>query len=112
MKKVRKQDNVSRPDVRISDHAWQRMSRRGVVMDQIMFALQWGKRYHVGKALEYVVGRKVLQRAKKYGASVPKAEGLHVVVSKEDGKLTVVTVYKNRDMKRVKRHSEKRFYAC
>jgi hypothetical protein len=107
---MRKRFEPSKQKIILTSHALARMSARGVNNEQILFALMYGRRYYVNDAIEFVVGRKDLARAKKVGAVAVHIEGLHVVAAFESEGIHIITVYKNQDMKNVKRRSERRFY--
>ena len=96
----------------ITPHAWRRMSQRSINIRQIIVALNWGKMYYVHNAINFVMTKSILRRLTAKGIRIdPKVEGLHVVAKVSSSNYTIITVYKNKDIKAIKKHAQKRFYA-
>ena len=84
------------PGPALTDHAWQRMTSRGISSEAIRMALTYGRRLHLRGALYHVVGRREIDRHRRHGLDLSPAEGVHVVCSL-DGR--IVTVYRNRSLR-------------
>ena len=84
------------PGFKISRHAWERMSARGLSPRAINAALQYGRIVHTRGAEVYAIGHKEVQRFLKEDADLRKYAGVQVVCN-QDG--TVMTVYRNNDFR-------------
>ncbi len=80
----------------LSQHAWQRMSGRGLSPDAIQRVINFGRVAYVRGATIYAVGRKESARFKREGIDLSDVEGVQAVCS-EDG--VIITVYRNRDFR-------------
>ncbi|GGZ97346.1 hypothetical protein DC083_04920 [Ignatzschineria ureiclastica] len=90
----------------ITQHAYQRMSARGINEYGLKTVLAFGRKIYLKGAVYYVLGRKEIQ---KYGDQEPilkKLEGIQVVTSVEEEVYRVLTVFKNRDFSSLKKRSK------
>lgn len=93
------QASTSQPVVPLTEHAAVRMRQRGVASGAIDAAVSYGRHIHAKGVTYCVVGRKEVKRYAALGVDLSEAEGLQVLLS-SDG--AVVTVYRNRDLHRIK----------
>ncbi|MCW8884898.1 MAG: DUF4258 domain-containing protein [Motiliproteus sp.] len=89
----------------LTDHARQRMDQRGVSEQDVELALQFGRKVHSRRALFHVIGRKEI---KKLGDKHPELKGLDgvQVLTSEDGE-SVITVYRNHDLRAIRPNKRK-----
>lgn len=88
--------------VHLTRHAGLRASQRGVSIEAIDAALAWGREIHVGGGvLECRLDRRSVAQARRTGVDLKAFEGTIVIVSVRDGR--VVTAYRNRHPRRVRR---------
>lgn len=84
----------------LSEHASHRMCQRGLHDWQIELVLKYGRKIHSRRAVFHVVGRKEIQ---KYGAKIPELkelDGIQVVT--DSGNLSILTVYRNHDLRGIR----------
>ena len=82
----------------LTDHAWSRMTGRGIHADSVSRALEYGRATHVRGALIFAVGRKEVARGQRQGVDLRECEGIQVVCATDRN--VVLTVYRNRDFRR------------
>jgi hypothetical protein len=91
-----------RAGARVTAHAWQRMSARGVSPAAIDAALAWGRLGHeAGHATSHFLGRREVERAARLGVNIRHLEGL-VVLLAADG-ATILTTFRNRERRHRRR---------
>ena len=83
-----------------TNHAMERMARRGVTPSAVAMAFYYGRHVHVRNAGVYVIGRKEVARAREDGLNLDRYEGLQVICS-DTGE--VITTYKCRRFKEIMR---------
>jgi len=83
----------------LTDHCLARMRQRGITMEMVEFALQYGLEIWAQGSLYYFVGKR---HAKRFGKMAEKLEGLVVVI--ESRSRCIVTVFKNRRWTKKVRH--------
>jgi hypothetical protein len=89
----------SRAGVRVTAHAWQRMSARGISPAAIDAALAWGRVGHeLGHATSHFLGRREVERAARLGEDLSHLEGLVVLVAADGA--TILTTFRNRERRR------------
>lgn len=84
----------------ISLHAQRRMGLRGVSEREIELVLKYGRRIHSRRTVFHVIGRKEI---KKYASEYPELkelDGLHVLTVPQKG--TVLTAYRNHDLRHIR----------
>jgi len=91
-------------DYVLTQHAHQRMGMRGFSSADISLALAYGRKIHVRGAAIYAVGRKEISQCAEFGIDLSDLEGLQVVCA-NDG--TVMTVYRNRDFRKLRPKSRR-----
>lgn len=90
-------DNCGRhPGLRLTQHASVRLHSRRFSRDRVEMALGFGREIHVKGITFFVVGRKEVLAAREAGFDISKAEGMHVLCSREGA---IVTMYRNHDLK-------------
>jgi hypothetical protein len=90
-----------------SDHAVDRMSRRRIAPDLAQTVVALGREIHTRGATVYFIGRHEVEREKRTGIDLRSLEGLCVVCSREG---TVLTVYRNRQLRGLRRCQRGRNY--
>ncbi|MBP8300417.1 MAG: DUF4258 domain-containing protein, partial [Planctomycetes bacterium] len=80
----------------LSVHGWQRMCSRGLSTDEVDAVLAYGRVARVRGAVIHAVGRKEVERARRVGVDLSRAEGLHVLCAPNG---VIVTVYRNHDFR-------------
>lgn len=100
------QDLVS-PEYRfnLTGHAQQRMDQRGVSESVVEFVLEFGRKIYSNRALFHVIGRKEISKLEDQCPELKALEGIHVVTS-TDG-LSVITVYRNSNLRAVRPHKRR-----
>lgn len=91
-------------DHRLTRHAWERMSARGISPDAVRRVIDHGRVAHVRGATIYAVGRKEVERYQKDDINLSDVEGVQVVCSNSG---TVLTVYRNRDLRGLRPRSRR-----
>jgi hypothetical protein len=96
---------------RLTRHARERMSGRGLSADVIRLVLNYGRAAHIRGATIYAVGRKEVERHRKFDIDLSSLEGVQVVCT-ESG--LILTVYRNRDLRGLRPRSRRnrRRHAC
>lgn len=91
-------------EYRLTRHAWERMSGRGLSPSVVRAVLSYGRTVHIRGAVIYVVGRKEVERYRQDGVELSTVEGVQVVctVSGE-----VLTVYRNRNLRGLRPRSRR-----
>lgn len=95
-----KQYNQMSDQPAISSHAQQRMDLRGMSERDIELVLKFGRRIHSRRTVFHVIGRKEI---KKYASECPELkelDGLHVLTVPDKG--TVLTAYRNHDLRHIR----------
>ena len=88
--------NFDIPPYFLSTHAQVRMQQRGISRGQLEQVLRFGRivRSHGGTSF-HVLGRKEARRFEQVDAWLTAAEGVHLLVSKEN---VVITVYRTNEL--------------
>ena len=81
---------------RLTMHASQRMSARGISQSAVRAVLEHGRVVHVRGAAVYAIGRKEVRCLQRHGIDLSPYEGIQVVCI-PDG--TILTTYRNRDFR-------------
>jgi hypothetical protein len=89
----------------LSQHALDRMDARGLPAEAVRSTLAYGRAVWTRGACVHVIGRKEVRRYRRAGLDLAPYEGVHVVVSPEG---TVLTVYRNRDLRGLRRDTRRR----
>lgn len=95
-----KQYNQMSDQPAISLHAQQRMDLRGMSERDIELVLKFGRKIHSRRTVFHVIGRKEI---KKYASECPELkelDGLHVLTVPDKG--TVLTAYRNHDLRHIR----------
>ena len=85
--------------LRLSDHAWRRMHARRIGVEAIVAALRCGREVRSGDRFVYAIGRREVLDARLLGEDLEPHEGVHVIVAGD----TIVTVYRDRTLRRLRR---------
>jgi len=88
----------------LTQHAWERMSGRGLSPTAISLVLDYGRAAQIRGAIIYVVGRKEVERYRQDGIELSPVEGVQVVCA-ESG--AILTVYRNRDLRGLRPRSRR-----
>lgn len=96
------------PTHTISLHAKDQMHARSISTDALRSALKYGRMVWTRGARIYAIGRKEVQYYRAHGVDLARFEGIHVVES-ADG--TIITVYRNRDLRGLRSDKRPRFAA-
>ncbi|MCE5245555.1 DUF4258 domain-containing protein [bacterium] len=80
----------------MTEHAWARLDGRRIPLAAVEAAFSWGRRVFARGAEIFVLGRKEVAKAARFGADLARFEGIHVVCA-PDG--TIVTAYRNSDLR-------------
>ncbi|MCM8595104.1 DUF4258 domain-containing protein [Accumulibacter sp.] len=92
----------------ITQHAWTRMSGRGLNCQTIDTVLSFGRVIHVRGAAIHVIGRKEVEKLARFGVDVGHCEGVQVVCT-PDGS-AILTVYRNSDFRGLKTGGGRRWH--
>src|SRR5690606_24015158 len=82
-------------DLRVTRHAWARMSGRAVSPRAVRAVVEFGRIRDVRGATIYAVGKKEVERFRREGVDLSELEGIQVVCAED----AVLTVYRNRDLR-------------
>lgn len=88
--------------IKLTQHAERRLEERGILLEEVLFALEHGRRVWTRGAQVFVLGQKELVKLKPARAS--RLDGLQVVCS-PDG--DVLTVYRNKDLRGLRPRSRR-----
>ena len=91
---------MENPSLDLSQHAVERADARSIPRAAIAAVIGHGRRYRSHGAWAYRLDRRSLAAAGIRGRELSAFEGVHVIVSDEG---TVITVYRNRRGRRVRR---------
>jgi hypothetical protein len=89
----------------LTNHAQQRMTARSLSHEAIFAAMTFGRSIHTRGADIQVIGRKEVQQYRQHGINLAPFEGVQLVCA-PDG--AVLTVYRNRDFRRLRPRSRLR----
>jgi hypothetical protein len=106
--KQQHQETSVPPVHRISLHAQDQMDARSISTDALRSALKYGRAVWTRGARVYAIGRKEVQFYRAHGIDLARFEGVHVVESVGG---TVITVYRNRDLRGLRPDKRPRFAA-
>jgi len=81
------------------------MSSRGIRIAAAELAYDHGRRIRAREAVFIVLGRKEIARARRHGVNISHLEGVTLVCS-TDG--VVITVFRNRDISKLKERRRRR----
>ena len=93
---------------RLSAHAEDQMDARSISVEALRRAVQYGRTSWTRGARIYAIGRKEVQYYRAHGIDLARYEGIHVVESAEG---TVITVYRNRDLRGLRPDKRPRYAA-
>lgn len=89
----------------MTEHALTRMAQRGLHESDVGLALRYGRKIHSRRALFHVIGRKEINRFSNEIPEIKELDGVQVVT---DGECeTVVTVYRNHDLRAIRPNKRK-----
>jgi hypothetical protein len=83
----------------LTNHAWKRMTSRGVSSAAVEAVFDYGRLTYIRGAAIYAIGRKEVGRFAKQGIDLSSFEGIQVVCT-TGGK--ILTVYRNRGFRRLR----------
>lgn len=86
---------------RMTDHAWRRMTSRGLSEKAVEAVLTYGRTFYVRGAEIHALGRREVERYRNQSVDLRPFEGLQVVCVPDDG--VVMTVYRNHDLSSLRR---------
>ena len=101
MRKKNRNKHIASNDkkLKLSSHAKTQMKRRGISSEAVRMVLKFGREVFTRGAIVYAVGRKEIEHFKNIGINLVGLNGLQVVCGED---LSVITVYRNRDFKRLR----------
>ena len=91
-----RQRSGQEPKARLTMHASQRMTARGITETAVRAVLDHGRIVHVRGAAVHALGRKEVRCFRRRGIDLAPYEGIHIVCT-PDG--TILTVYRNQDFR-------------
>lgn len=92
----------------LSRHAVRRMTHRGITSEAVELALTYGRAIYTRGAIVYAIGRKEVARVRQLDAiDLTPFEGVQVVCTTVDDH--ILTVYKNRDFRKLRPKLGRRF---
>lgn len=89
----------------LTEHARQRMNQRGVSEQAVELALQFGRKIHSRHALFHVIGKKEINKLGDQHPELKELDGVQVLTT-EDSE-SVVTVYRNHDLRAIRPNKRK-----
>ena len=97
------------PELTNSQHAQIREGQRGISHKQIVLVYQYGRIIHSRRAVYHVIGNKEI---KKYGDIEPELKNMNGVQLVMSANGTVLTAFKNKDLRKVRpyKHSHKHLH--
>lgn len=87
-----------------TDHAKNRLSARRIDEEMFNIAILYGRRFYANSAEVYFVGKKEVEKARKAGIDIRKAEGLNIIVQDYGDEKIVITAFRNHSLKQYKEH--------
>lgn len=87
----------------LTRHAEARMRSRRISGSLVDLTIAYGRVSHIRGAVIYAIGNKEVARAQKVGDDIRECQGIHVVTSTKSG--AIITVYRNRDLRKLKPRS-------
>lgn len=89
---------------KFSKHARRRAEQRGIKSTAVDAAFDWGRIVpRPGGAVAYIIGRKEIRRARKHGVDISDHNGVSIVVGMGNEPSGVITAYRNKSLKVLKR---------
>ncbi|MGB2221966.1 DUF4258 domain-containing protein [Neptunomonas sp.] len=89
----------------LTEHARQRMMQRGVSEQAVMLALEFGRKIHSRRALFHVIGRKEISKLGDQHPELKELDGVQVLTTKDSE--SVITVYRNHDLRAIRPNKRK-----
>lgn len=83
----------------VAHHALVRMQQRGINLKQVEMVLRYGRTVFSRGLAFRVVGKNEVRRFKELGLNLIDCEGIHVLV---DATGTVITTYKNSNLRKIR----------
>lgn len=88
-------------------HAKKRMNQRGFNDNQISRVIKYGRIIFSKGVVWYVIGRKEVDFYKKEGVDLRDIEGVQLLTTADN---VILTVYRNRDLSKIKKDFNKRSF--
>ena len=85
----------------LTNHASARMGSRHISPTEVAFVMNYGRSYHVRGAVIYVMGRHEVESCRNDRVISDNIKGLQVVCAQDND--AVITVYRNNDLRRLRR---------
>ncbi|MCS6803070.1 MAG: DUF4258 domain-containing protein [Chloroflexota bacterium] len=89
----------------LTNHALRRLNGRRIPFDAVRTVMTYGRAVWVLGARVFVVGQREVRRWRDRGIDLRPFEGIHIVATAEG---TVLTAYRNRNLRRLRRNSHRR----
>ncbi len=86
----------------ITNHAETRLNSRRIDDNIVTLALIYGRHFYANGALIYFIGKRDIEKAKKKGVDIRELEGLNLIFNEDNGSMILLTVFKNKSLKRYK----------
>ncbi len=93
-------NQMSNYEMPLSTHAQRRMGLRGMSEIDIDLVLTYGRKIYSRRAVFHVIGRKEIKEYASECPALKTLDGLHVLTVPENG--TVLTVYRNHDLRQIR----------
>ena len=85
----------------LTNHARSRMGSRHIRHTDVALVMDYGRSYHVRGAVIYVMGRHEVESCRNDRVISDNIKGLQVVCAQDND--AVITVYRNNDLRRLRR---------
>lgn len=89
----------------LTEHARQRMDQRGVSEQAIELALRFGRKIHSRRALFHVIGKKEINKLGGQYPELKELDGVQVITTGDNE--SVITVYRNHDLRAIRPNKRK-----
>lgn len=87
-----------------TEHSLKRLSARRINDELFNMVILYGRKFYANSAEVYFVGKKEVEKARKEGVDIRKAEGLNVIVQTYGDEKIVITAFKNHSLKQYREH--------
>ena len=95
-------------NLKLSQHAVLRMAQRNISVDDLLYILERGERVHKTGITIYILRKRDILKNDLKKSEITRLEGTVVLTGfSQDGKLEVITMYRNRDGFRAVRYKAK-----
>lgn len=96
--------NLKNKQFIFTDHSIKRLCERRINEELFDTVILYGRKFYANSAEVYFVGKKEVERARKQGIDIRKAENINVIVQSNGDEKIVITAFKNNSLKQYKQH--------